>query len=717
MKWLDKFKFSLPPLPRPPPVHAPDRSTLLQLSLVVLIAVVAHFSIGSPIVAAYAFIIWAFKSSTIYRTAKHPPKLLVFLLTALSFVIVLVLYGGWNGQRAGISFLVLLASLKFLESSVLRDYYIVCLILLFLASCSFLFNSSLPNILMVVGYSIIITSILIKISSPTSATLRRTIGIAGAMMLKALPLALILFFFFPRIQGDFGLIPSQDELNSEKQLNNTLVAGEMASRAFDNALAFRVEFDDAVPGYSARYWRVKVMLQENNFQWSVITPTTEQLKRAAERPELKVTSDSEKPETYHYQVIHEISRDAYLPFLDYALKQSIGTQLDDHSVYRSANSDGVFAYQAISSASPTIIAPTGINRAQLLQTRSVPTARMQALLSQWRRETANEEQLVQRVFHYFSQNEFRYSLLPPLLGDNPIDEFLFDSRVGYCEHYASAFTTLMRWLGIPARVVAGYQGGAQNQVGGYFEIRYSDAHAWSEVWVNQQWQRVDPTAAISPERIEFGMDALLALWDGQTMSANPSGRALADFLNPSGFNQAYRRIRDSWNNIGYQWNKWVVNYDFDTQRQLLASLGFEHRSSLYVLIGLVFLGTLALMLFYFWQLLPRAIKIGEAQQIYLRFLDQFKRQKLFKERSETPNAFAQKAIQRFPQHTEELQAITDAYVTLRFGREPGSIELFKQQVNRFKLKPVKKTRQKTQTHASLDNSSKHDNHTDNQKRS
>lgn len=691
MNWLNKFKISLPPLPTPPPAHAADRITLLQLSALVLVAVLIHFTIAKPIVGLYALIVWALKTFSIYRAGSNPPRLLVLLLTITSFALVLVLYGGWNGQRAGISFLVLLVSLKFLESKTLRDYYMVCLILFFLASSSFLFNSSLNSIFFVLGYSVLVTTAMIKITNPTPTPLWETVRTAASFMLKALPLAILLFFFFPRIQGNFGFIPSQDEVRGGNKLNNALLAGDLSNRAFDNSLAFRVEFDGATPDYNERYWRAKVMTKEQDFQWSVELPTAQAINAAKSRSQQALDPQSAMADRFIYEVIHEPSSDSFVPFLDYVSKQAVGTQLNDHSVYRENKIDNVFAYRAVSSSATTIKSEGLIDVAALTRTQSIPKARTLALLSQWREQTSSDQELVDRVYQYFEQAQFTYTLLPPELGDNPVEEFLFEVQSGYCEHYASVFTLLMRWLEIPSRIVVGYQGGSQNEVGGFIEVRYSDAHAWSEVWVDGAWQRVDPTAAISPDRIIYGMDALMSMWDGVPLNGNSTGRALANYLNPTGFAKTFRQLTDSWGNIGYQWNKWVVNYDFDSQRHLLSALGLKHRNTLYTLVGIVVVGTIFFMLFYFWQLIPRAIRIAPAQQLYLDFVGHFKRHDLAKQLSDTPTEFAAKAQYKFPYHAKEIGDITNAYVQIRYGREKDNslnqIESFKQKVKRFKLKP------------------------------
>jgi transglutaminase-like putative cysteine protease len=512
---------------------------------------------------------------------------------------------------------------------------------------------------------------------------------AGSYILRALPLAILLFFFFPRIQGNFGFIPSQDEQGKANQLSNSLLAGSIADRAFDDSLAFRVEFDDAIPKPEQRYWRAKVMTKENNFQWSLESPSDAELAIARGRIRSESGSTANSDQHFSYEIIHEESNDAYAPFLDYALNQSIGTQLDDYSVYLSTTKKGIFVYEATSSSEPYLNSSEVPDIQGLTATQSIPRARTLALLSKWREETSSDAELVERVFEHFQQPQFTYTLLPEALGDNPIEEFLFDVQSGYCEHYASVYTILMRWLGIPARVVVGYQGGSQNQVGDYFEVKYSDAHAWSEVWLDGSWKRVDPTSAITPDRIIYGMDSLLSRWNGIPFSGSQTGRALADFLNPTGINQLIKQIGDGWDNLGYQWNKWVVNYDFDSQKQLLSTLGMEHRNSLYTLVGLLFAGTVLLMLFYFWQLIPRAVKIGEVQQAYLQFVSRFKRHKIAKQLFESPYEFASKVKSAFPHQAEEIDEITGCYVQIRYGHSQhstsDSIESFKLQVKRFKL--------------------------------
>lgn len=682
-----KFSFSLPSLPKPPPPHQPSRSTLYQLAAIIALALLSHFSIANPAIAIFALLVFAVKVGLIYRSLPAPPSWVMILLMAISLGLILFFYGGWNGQKAGISFLVLLVALKFLESRGLRDYFLTCLILYFLAASSFLFDSSISNIIIIVLYTVAITAILLKLANPTEIKTIPALGASTSIILKALPLAVFLFFFFPRIQGNFGFLPSQDFSDRKNALSNSLVAGEMAASAFDNSLAFRVQFEGAMPPRNFWYWRSKVMTKEIDFHWE-ITPLLERNPEEARRK--RIAADLSNGEI-NYEILHEKTKDTYLPYLDYVAGISDGELLEDYSVRVATPINTDFKYQGSSKLYPSLPKPIKLNRDKLLKTQQKPSAKMQVQLNQWRSVAQSDKQLASTVYQWFIDNEFSYSLTPPSLDeDNRLEDFIFNTKIGYCEHYASAFTTLMRWLNVPARVVVGYQGGSENPQGNYIEVKYSDAHAWSEAWIDGQWQRYDATAVVSPERIEFGMEAFVELWESGLLGLgeNISGRALANFLKPGGFEGALNFIKNNFNNFGYQWNKWIVNYDFDAQRNLLSNIGIKHHNTVSILVVILMVGALTILLFYFWRLLPKPQAAGEAQKAYLKFVARFKKMGIIKEPSETPNDFAQKVIRSHPSLKQKVLKITDDYVSLRYSSQEGSIDLlkqFKQAVKQFKI--------------------------------
>ena len=683
-KFIQGILDKLPPLPTTPPSHELSRKNLLHLSAVIGIAMIAHFSISSIVVGILACLIFLLKVLVIWFNKKSPPSLIMAALLIFSIGVIIFFYGGWNGQTAGISFVTLLVALKFLESRILRDYYIVCLLLYFLAASSFLFNSSVLNIISVVAYTIIVTSLLFKLSTPTKLDWKFSFKEAAKIILKALPLAVFLFFFFPRLHGSFGFLPSQDQSQGQG-LEDSLVAGDMATSAFDNSLAFRVQFNGDIPPRNQLYWRSKVMLIERNFQWEIINAAQRDFFNAG----LKSKALDINKGDYKYDILHEPSRDKFIPYLDYISGINRGNLLSDYSVFDDKDKSSIFTYSGSATITPSLPKLRKINQAIFLNTESSPTARLQALVTQWRSESSSDEEIVQRAYNYFNQQPFNYSLTPPTLDEEtPLDDFIFNRKTGYCEHFASAFTTLMRWSGIPARVVVGYQGGKFNKAGNYIEVRYSDAHAWSEVWVNEQWQRVDPTAAISPERIEFGMDALLELWDGNSLSNN-SAKSLSDFLNPSGSTLYLQKLKDSWGNISYQWNKWVVNYDKEKQVQLLEKLGFKHKNTLLSLIIIITIGISGFMLFYFWQLIPKPARLDEIQKTYRVFIAKLSKHQIYKLDSDTPSQLQAKAIEKLPDCEQAINEIINYYHALRYGKPNNQYDTlllqFKQAVKKFTI--------------------------------
>jgi len=678
----------LPPMPSQPPTHEARRETLLQLTVLIGVAVLVHFQIARLSIASFALAIFALKTIIVIRKLAIPPRLVMMILTISGLGLIIYVYGGWVGQRAGISFLILLTALKFLESQSLRDYYIVCLLLFFLAACSFLFNSSIPNILIVIAYTLATTGILFQLSNPAQVSLKSAVAMSASLIAKALPLAIILFFFFPRIHGDFGFLPSFDQSNISSGLEDSLVAGEMAGAAFNRKLAFRVEFDgNELPERSQMYWRVKTMHIENDFTWEVAPPKREEDKISKA---FAKSSNLESGE-WRYQILHEKSKEKYLPYLDYISGSNKGRMLADYSMYVDRGVAGAFNYKGSSTASSAASFTIPVDIEKMLQVQSKPNAKIQLLLDQWRDGAADNAEIVKRVYQYFEGNSFEYSLTPPSLEDiDPLGDFLFNTREGYCEHYASAFTIIMRMLEVPSRVVVGYQGGTAVNGGEYIEVRYSDAHAWSEVWVNGVWQRVDPTATISPERINFGMDALIELWDSGLLGSEESGLALSNILNPKGMSKILKDLGDSWKNLGYKWNKWVVNYDFQSQRELLEQLGFKHRNSVLILVSIMFIAALTLLLLYFWQLIPRKVKRNQEQALYLGFTKKFKRFQIEKTDSETPKEFAGRTALLFPDHASEIKLITQTYYQLRYSApntEPSvTLSKLKDQIKKFKLK-------------------------------
>jgi hypothetical protein len=275
--------------------------------------------------------------------------------------------------------------------------------------------------------------------------------------------------------------------------------------------------------------------------------------------------------------------------------------------------------------------------------------------------------VVQAALRHFREQEFFYTLQPPLLGDDPVDEFLFDSRRGFCEHYAAAFVVLMRHAGIPARVVTGYQGGELNPAGNYLIVRQSDAHAWAEVWLaGSGWARVDPTAAVAPERIDYGADGLRRLLERGVALGGLAPEALQGLLSPDWFERMRRQARLSWDTVNTAWARWVLGYDRDRQRELLARFGFDEIQPARLL-GLLALLVAALLAVYALVTARRAPRPDPVQRAYQLLCRRLARTGLTRAAHEGPLVFATRVADARPDLAAPMRMLTTDYLRLRYG--------------------------------------------------
>ncbi|MDF3035924.1 MAG: hypothetical protein K0S28_1198, partial [Paucimonas sp.] len=243
------------------------------------------------------------------------------------------------------------------------------------------------------------------------------------------------------------------------------------------------------------------------------------------------------------------------------------------------------------------------------------------------------EKAIDAVLHYFRNEPFRYTLEPPLLGVHSVDDFLFNTRAGFCEHYSGAFVVIMRAMGIPARVVTGYLGGELNAIDGFMEVRQSDAHAWAEVWLPQQgWLRVDPTAAVAPERIERNLySAVPRRYLGGLVTTTGDNATLAWLL----------KVRSGWNAVGNAWNQWVLNYSSDKQKNLVRSLGLDAsnwRDLILLLVACMALITVAIA----YGLVRAREKVDPVVALYAKLCRRMEKHGLMRNRFEGPLSYRER---------------------------------------------------------------------------
>ncbi|MBM5799607.1 MAG: DUF3488 domain-containing protein [Cyanobacteria bacterium K_DeepCast_35m_m2_023] len=392
--------------------------------------------------------------------------------------------------------------------------------------------------------------------SPLGPVLRRS----GVLVALALPLLIAAFVLLPRLEPLWSL---QLEPRGRTGLGDTLNPGALAELVEDNGLAARVSFASGQPPPpKQRYWRVLVHQRFDGSSWSA----------AAVPPPRLQTSPSGGPTRERWLVEPNGLRQrpwsgAGLPTDPQQQLNITGSllgraPLQERSLYGLGPGPGAGVWRQIAPTALDLQLPQGANP-QLL-----------ALGQQWSRQGASPEGRLQLARQWFVQQGFRYTLEPGVLGSvDPLDRFLFETRAGFCEHFAASFSALMRAAGVPARVVVGYQGGVWQQPGGarYLELRNSDAHAWSEVWLpGQGWVGVDPTAWVVPERVRRSLAASLSPADQQRL-ARPSPGWIQLAVN-------------QWQGLDYRWQLWVMGFDRQRQRELLGDSSWQ---------GLMALGVMA----------------------------------------------------------------------------------------------------------------------------
>lgn len=517
----------------------------------------------------------------IARRALRLPVIWLRLPLAGAVVIGLVLdYGTVNGLEPGSSLLVAMAAMKLLETRTRRDCRLLVYLGYLLLLSQLLAHQDLLWLLWLVGGVILTTAALLDLQHPQALLpLRQNLKLGAGLALKALPLMLLLFVLFPRIPGPLWGLPQDSHARSG--LSDSLQFGSISKLSQSDAVAFRVRFDqpDQLPPRRDRYWRGPVLDEFDGYRWTA-------------RPEnhsLPTPETTPLGPSIDYEIQLEAHGRSFVPALETALPPFPPEfNLASDYVLQSRNAIMDARLVPLRSVPQTLRQPELANWRQRLLRQLAPgqNPRTQALVNTWLAQEPQPQALIATALRHFSQAPFRYTLEPPLLrGGDRVDAFVFDSQAGFCEHYAASFVVMMRMAGVPARIVTGYQGGEIN--GDYLIVRQSDAHAWAEIWQPEQgWQRVDPTAAIAPERIEFGLGA--ALGDSELLPrlarSQMSGR---DWV---------ARWQLAWDRVEAGWNRSILAYGPELQRQFLRRFGMQDlQTMLYALIASVALFTALLL--------------------------------------------------------------------------------------------------------------------------
>lgn len=423
--------------------------------------------------------------------------------------------------------------------------------------------------------------------------------------------------------------------------------GDISSLSLSDAVAFRVEFDGAAPAPSQRYWRGLVLHLFNGRTWTGGEPH----EAPDARDRLEVYG-----EPVRYEITVEPTQQQWLYALDIPYAWSVENSFmgRQHQVASKQPIDQRVAYRAVSylqyRIDPALADWTKSRFLHLPQDRNPQTAE---LARRMRRAAGSDAQFIDEVLQKLNREAFFYTLEPPPLGGNPVDEFLFDTRRGFCEHYASAFAVMMRAAGVPSRVVLGYQGGEINPMGQYMIVRQSDAHAWTEVWLEGRgWVRYDPTAAVAPERIESGMSGARLAGIGARWGLDAPSRLL-------------HRVVLTWDAFNAGWNDWVLGYGPEKQYSFMQSLGMDRpdwRKMMLTLVALLAILVTAVSLLLLRRYRPP--RKDPAARLYRKFTRKAGSKPAV---GESPRAYAGRLASAGIASPQAVERVTLHYLAARYG--------------------------------------------------
>jgi transglutaminase-like putative cysteine protease len=569
---------------------------------------------------------------------------LLIALVAMASAAVMAAYGTVFGREPGVAMLVLFLVLKLLEGRTRRDALTAIFLCYFLQIALF-FEQESPLLALASAIALVVVTAALLALNSTGERASSALRTAASMLGQAVPFMLALFVLFPRLPGPLWGMPSESA-DGMTGLSETMAPGSISQLSQSSEIAFRAEFDGSPPPARQLYWRGPVLTAFDGLTWrpTLGRPTAE----LPYRPDGPAIDYAVTLEPHNRQWIFALDLPGTVP-----RDSQVGPeyQLLSRLPVRSR-----VRYELVSHPGFTAGAqekPERLAAARRLPPGSNPRAG--ALAADWAAASPHPQALAERILAHFRSEPFFYTLSPPLLGQHSVDDFLFGSRRGFCEHYSAAFVFLMRAAGFPARVVTGYQGGEVNPVDGYLTVRQSDAHAWAEIWVEGRgWLRYDPTAAVAPNRVERGIAAALPASEPLPLLV----RADADWV---------RALHFRWEAVANAWNQWVLGYNAQRQRELLSRLGMPNPDWQTMAAALtVVAGTLMLILVA-WAMRER-LDADPVQRAWLRVSRKLARVGLARQAWEGPSDYARRVGSARPDLAEQVEAIAAGYAKLRYGQ-------------------------------------------------
>lgn len=655
-------------------MNSPSRTPLPRLQQYALIALLTLTALPHVLnidfrISAFFLALVGYRTLAVGKTALLPNRLLLFLITLGALGMVMMRYPILFGRDAGVALLTAMLALKLIEMRVRRDVHILVFIGYFMLATQFLYRDQI----WLVGYAMVLvaalTAMLVESNrNAPSVSLFRSMGVSLLLLSQALPVMILLFIFFPRFSSPLWHLAADTD-HAVSGVSGNISPGSISHLSRSPAVAFRVDFEGEIPPPEQRYWRGPVFWFTDGVNW-----------RVDKDDDLPAAELISLGPTIEYNVTLEPTPGSWLYALELAVDIPGDSQLrSDYQLIRNTPIKQRIRYRVGSVIDYRSGALGMAERQKGLQLPPGITPRMLDLVTRWQQQSDSDAELVLKALDYFRQQEFYYTLYPPPLGENPPDQFLFDTRRGFCEHYATSFTLLMRIAGIPSRVVGGYQGGQINPLGKYLIVRQSDAHAWAEVWLRGKgWQRIDPTIAVAPERIEQSIDP--------TLISDVIGAPIR-FIEVKGgvLGSALRQLRWGADAINASWHRWVLGYSKERQLYLMQLLGIGFMHGPKLAYGMVAITGLCVILLSLILLYRVRVKRDPVYAVYLSFCRRLQRRGIVRMAHEGPRDFAARVIAAHPELRNRVARITGLYIGIRYGQldnKPNRRQ-FKRLVRRF----------------------------------
>ncbi|MGB5324362.1 MAG: DUF3488 and transglutaminase-like domain-containing protein [Pseudomonadales bacterium] len=665
------------------------RNSIIWLLLAQLVVILPHTGRMSWWMIAIWLLCALWRMAMFRGEASYPGGAVRSVLVMLGCIGVAVSFGDVGGLDFAVALLILAFSLKLIEVRTRRDMFLVFNLALFIVAASFLFSQSILLALYQVGSIVLIFTAMVATqhalhNRAPMLSLRKALRLVA----QAVPVMLLFFVVFPRI-GPIWSVPSSGG-GAGTGMSDSIEPGDIARLNQSSKLVFRVDFESNMPSRIDMYWRGIALEYFDGRKWSALD-AQDALESGTAAGGGRGTSQVELyGQPLRYNVVYEPSQKNWLFALPVAYLQS-GRNETLQGVYRTVDNNLRQRTRLVQRAElrmesymdyryGIVLGDSERARNLALPARSNPRARRFA--RRMRENSASAAEFVAQLQRYFTEQAFFYTLEPPQLGQQTVDEFVFDTRKGYCEHYANAFAFMLRAAGIPARVVVGYQGGELNPHNDTLSVRQLDAHAWLEYWQpGRGWLRLDPTYSVAPERIDFGMQGALA-----RRPELGASRLSPLYLRNIELVKAMRLRFDA---INHGWQRWVVNFDADQQRAVLQKMLGQvspWKQGLLVALGLtLLLGALA-----FFVLRGGAAEaLTPEQKLYRKFCKKVKQQlQMTRGKAETPLAFAERVAGAAPHSASQAHSITRNYMDIAYAGAASQLAELKRNVARFRPEPA-----------------------------